>query len=224
MAVDRITEIDIGACIAYIERMGADPSNYEMFVVVDIVQTKSLGVVERSGFVNGWSAVFDESKGTVAPTWEAQKSYIRQQIALVRTDPAQFVKVYRSAFTTCKELGQREMEMGRALDFWELLFQPTMGSWHSAHVDWLAAWKGYLQEKFMKATTDGKGDVKGEYTRSVSKDLWNQTRLFAARTMEDETLGFWSEEQAWPGLIDEFVVWCREKGKVGPQNGNHMEE
>jgi len=65
--------------------------------------------------------------------------------------------------------------------------------------DWLGEWKAFLGEK---------------WTRSVNKDMWNQTLEFALKTMEDETLGFWSEDAAWPGVIDEFVVWCRER-KVG---------
>jgi DCN1-like protein 1/2 len=47
--------------------------------------------------------------------------------------------------------------------------------------------------------------------------------LFATKTMEDETLSFWSEEQAWPGLIDDFVVWSREKGIAAAKNGESME-
>ena len=40
------------------------------------------------------------------------------------------------------------------------------------------------------------------------------TLEFAARTMADETLAFWDENGAWPGVIDEFVAWCRAAGVV----------
>lgn len=223
-AADAINEMNIDSCMAYINRLGADPDSYEMFVVSDIVRAKAFGSVERDGFVDGWARVFEESKGRVAPTWDAQKAYVRSRINAVATDSAYFKSLYDFVFQIGKEPPQKSLDMAYALSFWAGLFAPTMNSWRSAHVDWLAAWTDYLREKFGKSTVDEEGGVQWEYTRSVSKDLWNQTRLFAAKTMEDETLGFWSEEQAWPGLIDEFVVWCREKGKVGPpRNGEGME-
>jgi DCN1-like protein 1/2 len=85
-----------------------------------------------------------------------------------------------------------------ALVYWEMVFSPPGMAWRSASsgTDWFGEWKKFLGEK---------------WKRSVNKDMWNQTLEFALKSMEDETLGFWSEEAAWPGVIDEFVVWCRER-------------
>lgn len=47
----------------------------------------------------------------------------------------------------------------------------------------------------------------------MNKDMWDQTLVFAERTLEDESMGFWSEDAAWPGVIDEFVEYV--KGKRG---------
>jgi len=209
--------------MAYCQTLDVNMLSYEYFVLADIVQAQSFGQFTRQGFVKGWKQVYEETRKRVTPDMAAHQKYVRAQIDLLRTDAALFGKVYRTAFTTGKELGRRELGMSEALAYWEELFTPTMGGWKTAHVDWLAAWTAYLREKFgvKKAGDDGQ-PADWEYTRSVSRDLWNQTRLFAAKTMEDETLGFWSEEQAWPGLIDEFVVWCREKGKVPAQNGEAM--
>ena len=69
--------------------------------------------------------------------------------------------------------------------------------WKTASHDWLSLWKSYLGEK---------------YTRSVNRDMWNMTLTFAFKTMEDETLSFWSADGAWPSVIDDFVDWCKEKG------------
>jgi DCN1-like protein 1/2 len=41
--------------------------------------------------------------------------------------------------------------------------------------------------------------------------MWNQTFEFFQKTMQDETLSFWSEDGAWPGVIDEFVAFIKEK-------------
>jgi DCN1-like protein 1/2 len=44
--------------------------------------------------------------------------------------------------------------------------------------------------------------------------MWNMTLNFAIKCVEDETLSFWSEDGAWPSVIDDFVAWCKEKGIV----------
>lgn len=47
------------------------------------------------------------------------------------------------------------------------------------------------------------------WKKSVNKDMWNQTYEFYVKTLEDPSLGFWSEDSAWPGVIDEFVAWAK---------------
>ncbi len=222
-AIASTYELGLDGLASYCEALDVNNMNHEFFVLSDIVQAQGFGHVTRQGFVKGWKQAWEESEGQVEPNMASHRKHVRSQIGLVRSDPAVFGKVYRSTFTTGKELGQRELEMGQALTFWGMLFEPSMKSWHSTHVNWLAVWTDYLREKFGKETVDEDGETEWVYSRSVSRDLWNQTRLFAAKTMEDETLGFWSEEQAWPGLVDEFVVWCQEKGKVAPRNADRME-
>ncbi|KAL2021763.1 hypothetical protein VTK56DRAFT_6706 [Thermocarpiscus australiensis] len=209
-------ELDIDAILTYTQALGIDMANYEFFVLADIVQVESLGQITRGGFVKGWKQVWETTGGEVAPDMDAHWKYVRSRIDLLRRDPEYFRKVYRSAFAAGKEPGKKIVNMNVALAYWEELFRPTLRSWRSANVDWLSAWKEYLAEKFY---VEGKDGEEGKWTRAVSKDLWNQTVLFAAKTLEDESLSFWSEDQAWPGLIDEFVVWCRDRGIAAKSNG-----
>lgn len=224
--------------IAYIEGLGADSEDYSMFVVLDIVQAETVGQVTRTGFVKGWA------QQNVAPEPAAHKKHVRRLCNAVSTDPAYFKKLYDFAFRIGKEPQQKALDMGFAITFWAILFEPTMNSWRSANVNWLEAWTEYLTGRFFVKGDDGADDdedeegddgeehagpedgkdgtkrmkQKDKWTRTVSKDLWTQTALFAAKTLEDESLSFWSEEQAWPGIIDEFVVWCREKGIVATKS------
>lgn len=78
-----------------------------------------------------------------------------------------------------------------------MVFSPPGMSWQTSNTDWLAEWKTFLGEK---------------WTRSVNRDMWNQTLEFALKTIDDESLNFWSEDGAWPGVIDDFVAWCRQRG------------
>jgi len=198
--------------MAYIASLGANHTNYECFVVLDTVQADCLGQISRKGFVDGWKELA-LGQDRVQPTISSQKQYVRKRIEQVPRDAAYFKTLYQRAFLTGKEPAHRAVERDVAIAFWDMLFDPQIHPWRSAHVEWLTEWKGFLE---------------AEWKRSVNRDMWSQTLLFATKTMEDETLGFWSEDQAWPGVIDEFVMWCRKKGiapkeKAKKDGGNGME-
>ncbi|KAK0752722.1 Cullin binding-domain-containing protein [Schizothecium vesticola] len=198
--------------MAYIASLGANHTNYECFVVLDTVQADCLGQISRKGFVDGWKELA-LGRDRVQPTISSQKQYVRKCIEQVPRDAAYFKNLYQRAFLTGKEPAQRAVERDVAIAFWDMLFDPQIHPWRSAHVEWLTEWKDFLEAK---------------WKRSVNRDMWSQTLLFATKTMEDETLGFWSEDQAWPGVIDDFVMWCREKGiapeeKAKKDGGNGME-
>lgn len=47
----------------------------------------------------------------------------------------------------------------------------------------------------------------------MNKDMWDQTGIFVLKTLEDESMAWWSEDGAWPGVLDEFVLYVRERRK-----------
>lgn len=99
-------------------------------------------------------------------------------------------------FVCAREKGQKAISLENALTYWQIIFNPPGKPWVTASTDWLKLWS-----EFLTAT----------WTKSVNKDMWNQTFEFAQKTMQDETLSFWSEESAWPGVIDEFVAYAKVK-------------
>ena len=74
--------------------------------------------------------------------------------------------------------------------------------WSTKTTPWLTWWIEFLQEKYKKA---------------VSKDMWEQTAVFAGKSLEDESMGFWSEDGAWPSCIDDFVAFVKEKRGSGEE-------
>ncbi|KAK4139179.1 Cullin binding-domain-containing protein [Dichotomopilus funicola] len=209
-----IPEIGAELSMAYIEELGVNMASYELFVVLEIVRAEAIGTITRSGFVDGWTHAILDSHSPTETDITAQRRIVRDRIIKAVTDSDYFKVLYDFAFQVGREPPQKAISMAVAVGFWEGLYEPSSNPWRSANVDWLVQWTTYLKEKFGVVKTGEDGEEEIEYKRTVSKDLWTQTRLFAAKTMKDETLGFWSEEQAWPGLIDEFVLWCREKGVV----------
>lgn len=220
--------IDSEGIISYGQALGLDMGTYESWILTDLVQVEAMEVT-RENFVKGWKRVWEESGGKVLPNLDAQKKYLRSRVELVRKDPDYFKQVYRSTFAALRESQKRELDMGRAASGWGTLFEPTMNNWHTANVDFFGNWMEYLMAKFWvedkeaQKTRQEDEEPAGKWTRSVSKDLWNQTLVFASKTMEDETLSFWSEDQAWPGIIDDFAVWCKEKGVLPAAKGDGMD-
>lgn len=114
-----------------------------------------------------------------------------------------FKKVYRYAFIVGRERDQKALSLDNALVYWGMLFSQPGWRWVTANNDWLEHWKRFLGEK---------------WTRSVNKDMWNMVLEFALKSKEDESLSFWSEDGAWPSVIDDFVEWCKKNGIGGPQS------
>ncbi|KAK0671284.1 Cullin binding-domain-containing protein [Cercophora samala] len=208
------------SCMRYLKAVGADPENYSLLVVCEIVRAQTIGEIAKQGFVEGWSEVIETLDTTVKPDLAAQKRYVQSRMKQVSRDPAYYKKLYQYAFVVGKT--NKAMPMDVACAMWGMLFDAQIGhEWKTAKVNWLESWSKYLEEKFYVPPPNP--DAEGKWTRTVSKDLWNQTLAFANKTLQDESLSFWSEEQAWPGIIDEFVVWCREKGVVVPKAKDEME-
>jgi DCN1-like protein 1/2 len=72
--------------------------------------------------------------------------------------------------------------------------------WVTKSTNWLALWVEFLHANWKK---------------SVNKDMWNMTLEFFTKTLQDEDLSFWSEDGAWPGVIDDFVGYVKEKRASG---------
>lgn len=49
--------------------------------------------------------------------------------------------------------------------------------------------------------------------------MWDQTGIFVLKSLEDEDMGWWSEDGAWPGVLDEFVGFVRERRRGGAGDG-----
>jgi DCN1-like protein 1/2 len=131
-----------------------------------------------------------------ADTIPKQKAYIAGQLKQLSVDMALFKRVYRHTFICSREPGQKALPLENALVYWEMIFSEPGKPWITGTTNWTNLWIEFL---------------KANWTKTVNKDMWNQTFEFFQKTMQDETLSFWSEDGAWPGVIDEFVAYVKEK-------------
>ena len=114
-------------------------------------------------------------------------------------------KVYKHTFILGRPQGQKAIPLDQAIEYWRLLFSPAGLNWSSGSTPWLDWWIEFLESK---------------WKRTVNKDMWDQLFNFAEQSLKDESLNFWSEDGAWPGVIDEFVEWVRtDKGRGKKEGG-----
>lgn len=139
--------------------------------------------------------------GRVGPSHPEHAAHVRKLISSLSKDSALFKRVYKYAFVAGREKDQKSLGLENALIYWNMLFSAPGMKWKGKQ-DWLELWKSFLSEK---------------WTRSVNRDMWNMVLEFALKSNSDETLSFWSEDGAWPSVIDDFVQWCRLKGIGKPE-------
>ena len=119
-----------------------------------------------------------------------------------------FKRVYKSAFRLALTPGQKSLPLDAAIEYWRLLLQRPSMSWASAQTPWLDWWIEFLENRWRKG---------------VSKDMWDQTFVFISKSLEVESMEWWSEDGAWPGVLDDFVGFVREKREVGNAGGEGMD-
>lgn len=135
-------------------------------------------------------------------TLPKQRQYIGEQIKSLLSDPAYFKRLYRWTFGFAKENSQKALQLDTAIIYWGVLFSPPGPTLHMTSINWLDEYTNYLRESWNK---------------SVNKDMWNQTLEFFLKALVDESLSFWSEDGAWPGVIDEFVAHVKQKRAESPE-------
>lgn len=105
-------------------------------------------------------------------------------------DDQKFKQIYAYAFMINRENGQKFLQLDVALSVWPLLLTPE--KWR--HID---SWCEFLREC---------------HKRAISKDTWIQLLEFI-HSVGDRFENF-DPNGAWPYLLDEFVAWMQEKGRV----------
>jgi DCN1-like protein 1/2 len=175
----------------YLQDLGVQLDGVDFLAVLTELSAETIGELDRSGFISGWQSLR-------ADTLSKQQATLPTLHYKLTKDSEYFRRVYRHSFKLARQSGQKSVALDMAIDFWRLLFGSGGMSWKTAQTDWLDLWAKYLETKWKK---------------SVGKDMWDQTEIFARKCIEDESLAWWSEDQSWPGVLDDFVEYVREERK-----------
>lgn len=158
-------------------------------------------MITREGFVSG---AFLEAN---CDSLDKIKQHISHSLLPARGTMEQYKAVYNHTFSLLIEDRKKAIDLDNAEGFWRILTDSSEGfPWVTkSGVDFLPLWLEFLSSKWGKA---------------INRDLWRQTLAFMTKALEDESLGFWSEESSWPSVIDDFVQWV----KVEKRGEEPMEE
>jgi len=201
---DRSSPDSIGAegTMKYLGDLGVQLDEPVVFAICTEIDAETMGEMERSKFVAGW----EKHRADSMSKQKAAATTLRKRLS---TDPEYFKSVYRHSFLLARAPGQKSVALDSAIEFWRLLFSKQGLQWKTYNVDWLGLWMEYLTAKWNK---------------SISKDVWTQLEMFARKTFEDESMGWWNEEASWPSVIDGFVEYVKGKRPGGSGNGDKMDE
>ncbi|SMY21545.1 unnamed protein product [Zymoseptoria tritici ST99CH_1A5] len=195
-------EINIEGTGKLLGDLDIDLSDVSAFIFSEIVQSPSLGLITREGFVDGWSEAGTDKLPQM-------RNIVLQRRSELPTDKEMFKNVYNHTFVLALQEKQKGLPMEIAMEFWRVLLTAPSFDWRTDSTPWLEWWFEFYEAKVKKA---------------VNKDLWKQTLTFAYETKKDDSLSFWSEESSWPSVLDEFVEWVKaEKRAAGAGGADAME-
>ncbi|KAF2809230.1 DUF298-domain-containing protein [Mytilinidion resinicola] len=200
---DKTTPDTIGVTgmMSYLNDIKVELEDIGMLAVSEIIQCPTMGEMTREGFTEGWSAYNCD-------TVDKQKSHMKNLLKTLPSNKDTFTRIYKYTYNIGRTGNQKSVQLDTAIEYWKVLFGSASSPvrWNSHANPWLDWWVEFLTTKWKK---------------SVNKDVWNETLKFANMTLEDESLGFWTEESSWPSVVDEFVEWVKEKR--GGDEGEAME-
>ncbi|KAF2838101.1 DUF298-domain-containing protein [Patellaria atrata CBS 101060] len=186
---DSPDNINTEGMMEFLEAIKVPVEDIGMLIVSEIVKSPSMGEIARDGFVQGWTiANIGDLKSMAA--------FVSRRRESLSNELSTFRRIYKHSFFVAKPPNQKSAPLESALEFWKVLFQSPGLEWRSANTPWLDYWLEFLEAKWKK---------------SVNKDMWDQTLAFAEKTLLDESLSWWDENGAWPGVVDDFVEWVKER-------------
>jgi len=196
-------EIGIDGTMEMLADMDISPDDVGALVFSELVKSPSLGKLTRTEFVDSLAAL------GINDVTKMRDLVLQRRASLADASfRPTFKSIYKHTFLLARQPGQKAVALEVATVYWRLLLTSPSLEWSTSSTPWLEWWIEFVQEK---------------YKKSVNKDMWDQTLVFAEKSLADENLSFWSEDSAWPGVIDEFVEYVKTDKRAGQSVGDAME-
>ncbi|KAI9810537.1 MAG: Scaffold-type E3 ligase [Pycnora praestabilis] len=186
--------IGVDGSMKYLRDLDVSLDEVIVLAVSEALSSPTMGEFTRTGFLDGWKAL------GLADTLDKQQNCVHHMRLKLTTSPDLFKRVYRHTLILARTPPQRALPLDVAIEYWRLLFTEPSVSWYTQTTPWLDWWIEYLE---------------GSWKMGVNKDMWDMTYEFYIKSMADESMSWWDENGAWPGVLDEFVAFVKGKRMVG---------
>lgn len=181
----------IDGTLQYLADLGLDPEDSRSLTLAYILKSPQTGEFKRGDFVAAWAAVG-------ASTLPQMRAHLDARHHDIYADATQFESFYRYVFEFVRGADTRAKSISAAdsAAYWRLLL--AEGS--EACAARVNQWCEFVEE--------------GE--RPVSKDTWNMWYKFYAQVVQPDpqALSAYDEMSAWPSMVDEYVEWLHESGRM----------
>lgn len=189
----------IDGTIAYLSDLGIDPDEPLSLTVAYVLESPQTGEFHREVFVRIWLSL------SVNTIQGMRQHFDRKQKAMDDSveeyEPFyQFVfEFVRGSDTRIKVISSEE-----AVIYWEMLLDKRF----PRSAERLQQWY-----EFVKSSK-----------RSITKDTWNMFFKFLVQVIEKdpESLTAYDEASAWPSVVDEYMEWLEESGKLHKEQDVQM--
>ncbi|EGG03148.1 uncharacterized protein MELLADRAFT_109570 [Melampsora larici-populina 98AG31] len=196
--------MEMEGLIQYLESLSLSPEEPSVICLAQLVEAPRLGIIERSGFRQGWTKVYLDQLEENETDWiriktqeeliTFQKDHLQNLSDELKEDDDYFQIIYRYVFDFGKDEGQKSFALETAVAFWEMLIPiaptPDGEPFKQEYLEW---WFELLRSK----------------GKAVSRDTWNLFGDFVQQF--DDGFKNYDESGAWPSMIDDYVELARTK-------------
>ncbi|ODV83360.1 hypothetical protein CANARDRAFT_9760 [[Candida] arabinofermentans NRRL YB-2248] len=178
--------IGIDGTIAYLADLGYEPEDIAVLSLAEFLESPSVGVFKKDAFLKNWTR-----QGCI--TLEQMRDFIESQLKVkLKTDPEYFKKIYSFTYKFILEPKEKNVPYETAIDYWRLMIPIEYEKELNTFIEF----------------------VETESKASINKDQWNMLPPFLKHYKSDPKMETYDENQSWPVLMDEFVEWLADKGKI----------
>ncbi|KAF3994416.1 hypothetical protein FT663_01435 [Candidozyma haemuli var. vulneris] len=183
--------ISIDGTLEYLSDLGFDPEELLSLTLAYVLESPQTGEFHRDAFVRVWSTLSIN-------TLEGMRQHVVQKQKAMDSSVEEFEPFYQFVFEFVRGSDTRIKVIGfeESVIYWQMLLDTRF----PASKERLQQWYEFIEET----------------KKSITRDSWNMFFKFLVQVVEKDpsSLSAYDEASAWPSVVDEYMEWLEENGKL----------
>lgn len=181
----------IDGTLEYLNDLGFDPEELKSLTVAYILESPQTGEFHRDAFSRVWLTARVNSI-------QGMRQFVDEKHSMMERSVEEFEPFYQFVFEFVRGSDSRIKVIGfdEAIIYWQMLLDLRF----PASAERLLQWYEFIQET----------------KKNITRDSWNMFFKFVVQVIEKDpdTLSAYDESSAWPSVVDEYMEWLEENGKL----------